>query len=147
VTKIFLNVAQNLINIIFSNFVIVIDFLWVKNKVLNSILVPCLYGFGHVTASIDCELSLWAGSEIPLFVRPSMAACNFFSFLFFLYKISCFSSSCSFKSFVIASNWSHFLQVAFGVWVCDIICSWSYISGGIMYNVWHFENCLLAFCA
>ena len=31
-TKIFLNVAQNLINIIFSNFVIVIDFLWVKKK-------------------------------------------------------------------------------------------------------------------
>lgn len=31
-TKIFLNVAQNLINIVFSNFVIVIDFLWVKRN-------------------------------------------------------------------------------------------------------------------
>lgn len=42
-------------------------------------------------ASVDCELSLWAdvailqsGSEIPLFVRPSLTACNFSSFLFFL---------------------------------------------------------------
>jgi len=32
VTKSFLNVAQNLINIVFSNFVIVIDFVWLKKS-------------------------------------------------------------------------------------------------------------------
>lgn len=71
------------------------------------------------------------------FVRPSMAACNFFAFLFLHFKISCFCASCSFKLFVIASNWSYFLQVAAGVWVHNIICSWSYIPDGIMYNFWH----------
>lgn len=75
------------------------------------------------------------------FVRPSVAACNFFAFLFLHFKISCFCSSCSFKLFVIASNWSYyFLQVAAGVWVHNVICSWSYIPGGIMYNFWHFET-------
>ena len=62
--KIFLNVTWTLINIVFSNIVIVIEFY------ISSL---CVAVFGYITASVECLLSLradvailWSGSEIPL---------------------------------------------------------------------------------